>query len=131
MGAWGIGNFDNDDAADFLGNLGDSKVSDIKSLLSKVIAQTGYVEAPESSVAIAAAEVIAALKGAPSSEAPKQISRWIEQTKPRADAEAVTLALRLISRIKVDSELKDLWEEAGRLDEWQDRVEDLVQRLRC
>ncbi len=67
MGAWGYGPFENDDAMDFVGDLetatGTGHLSTILYAISDD--RTEYVEAPESSVAIAAAEVVAALLGHP------------------------------------------------------------------
>jgi hypothetical protein len=129
MGAWGSGGFDNDDAVDFLNDLPAKEVSAIKEILGRIEKQTGYIEAPECNVAIAAAEVIAASKGAPSSDAPSEIAAWIKEKRPTVVPELTGSALKAVGRIKADSELKDLWNEAGRLQEWRNRVEDLVQRL--
>jgi hypothetical protein len=74
-------------------------------------------------------EVIAALKGAPPSKAPEQIAVWIKEKKPTVVPELASSALKALGRIKADSELKELWEEAGRLQEWHDRIEDLERRL--
>jgi hypothetical protein len=129
MAAWGAGNFDNDDATDFLSDLRAKEVSDIKEIFLEIEKHTGYIEAPECSVAIAAAEVIAASKGAPASEAPPAIAAWIKEKRPTAVPELASSALKAVGRIKTDSELKELWEEAGRLHEWHGRLDDLAQRL--
>jgi hypothetical protein len=65
MGAWGFGSFDNDDAADWIFELEES--SGVTALVSafKAIKPDRYLEAPECSVALAAAEVVAALRGRP------------------------------------------------------------------
>ncbi|MGL5443372.1 MAG: DUF4259 domain-containing protein, partial [[Mycobacterium] stephanolepidis] len=55
MGAWGAGPFDNDDAADFLGDLRQS--DDIELQLARCLrmANADYLEAPEGSTVVAAA----------------------------------------------------------------------------
>ncbi len=67
MGAWGYGNFENDDAMDFVAGLetatGTRHLSIILSLIEDD--RNEYVEAPISSAAIAADEVVAALRGHP------------------------------------------------------------------
>jgi hypothetical protein len=68
MGAWGNGPFDNDDAADFLGELGAVGDADAVSVvlgdaLKAVINNDDYIEAPEMSRAIAAAAVVALFTG--------------------------------------------------------------------
>src|SRR5260370_9823941 len=129
MGAWGSGSFDNDDAVNFLSELRAKEVSDISEILSGIEKQTGYIEAPECSVVIAAAEVIAASKGAPTSKASPEIAAWIKEKRPTIVPELVSSALKAVGRLKTDSELKELWDEAGRLQEWHDRIDDLAQRL--
>jgi hypothetical protein len=129
MGAWGAGSFDNDDAADFLNDLSTKEVSDIKQILLGIEKQTGYIEAPECSVAIAAAEVVAAAKGAPPSEAPSELMEWIKERKPAVTPDLVSSALGAVGRIKADSELKELWEEGGQLQDWHSHIENLVERL--
>jgi hypothetical protein len=112
-----------------LNNLDAKQVSDIKEILWGIEKQTGYIQAPECNVAIAAAEVIAAAKGVPPSDAPSEIAAWLKEKRPAVVAKLADSALKAAGRIKADSELKDLWDDAGRLQEWQDRVEDLLQRL--
>ena len=64
MPGWGSGSFENDDAQDFLGELESLTVDGVKQKLSHAADHEGYLEAPESSVAVAAAEVVATAKGA-------------------------------------------------------------------
>lgn len=66
MGAWGSGSFDNDDALDWVNDLEGSKgTAVIEFALQAVLDESDYLEAPECSAALCAAEVVAALKGAP------------------------------------------------------------------
>jgi Domain of unknown function (DUF4259) len=64
MGAWGHGSFENDDAADWVHEFelqGASAVVPAQESVSK-IPEDEYLEAPEASVAIAAAEIVAAAR---------------------------------------------------------------------
>ncbi len=64
MGAWGTGSFDNDDAADLLTEVtGDGDLSLVREVFDNVPTSTEYVEAPDASQAIAAAEIVAAALG--------------------------------------------------------------------
>ena len=65
MGAWGLGNFDNGDALDWVVDLKEpSGLGILEKPLSAVQTKShGYLEAPECSIALAAAEVVAALCG--------------------------------------------------------------------
>jgi hypothetical protein len=73
MGAWGSDSFENDDAADWVADFCDAPdPAVIVKALSAVadLDASQYLEAPDCSVGIAAAEVVAALKGAPNSNLP-------------------------------------------------------------
>jgi hypothetical protein len=73
MGAWGSDSFENDDASDWVADLCDAPDhAAIVNTLSTVadIGASEYLEATDCSVGIAAAEVVAALKGVPNSNLP-------------------------------------------------------------
>ncbi|EMI41733.1 DUF4259 domain-containing protein [Rhodopirellula sp. SWK7] len=112
MGAWGHSTFDNDDAADWVADLEESTdMSDVIQALCGVTDDAeDYIEAPECSSAIAAAEVVAALNGNPSADLPGSVREWIEG-KPIPDAGLNTKACNAIDAVLSDSELKELWEE--------------------
>lgn len=66
-GAWGSGSFENDDALDLSTNLAQQPDTALvyQTLRGAVRDRTAYLEAPDGSAAVAAAEVVAALKGHP------------------------------------------------------------------
>jgi Domain of unknown function (DUF4259) len=78
MGAWGVGSFDNDDAADWLNDQlrRSADLRPIQTALDAVaqLDPTGYLEAPEASAAVAAAEVVAALAGDPAANLPSDVT---------------------------------------------------------
>ena len=129
MAAWGSGNFDNDDAQDWLGQLASLTVEDLSPILSRAADNTDYLEAPESSVAVAAAEAVAALKGAPAESVPREITEWVAKVKAKSGADLSDLAIRAVQRVRTNSELKDLWLEAEGLNEWSAALRDLEKRL--
>jgi len=130
MGAWGYGNWENDDAADWVYELEKNVGSDLlKRTLSKVTSNTNYLESPQCCEALAAAEVVAALKGSAGDDLPEEVQKWVFQNKPKFERELLTLALQAITRIKSDSELKELWEESGSAAEWLTLVKNLETRL--
>jgi hypothetical protein len=132
MGAWGYGPFENDDAMDFVGDLetttGTGHLSTILSLIEDD--RNEYVEAPESSSAIAAAEVVAALRGHPHPGLPEDVTRWVAQQAGSYEGLAHD-ALRAVGRIAESSELRELWEEADGFPSWQESIVDLIGRLRA
>ena len=129
MGTWGIGSFDNDDAADWVYELEESGGADAISQALRAIGPDGYLEAPDCSIALAAAEVLAALQGQPSESLPPEVITWVNDNPVEVDDDLLGLALMAIHRIETESELKDLWEESGELDEWAATLNDLKERL--
>ncbi len=135
MPGWGTGSFENEDAQSFLGRLHSLGIEDLKSILARAADGEDYLEAPESSIAVAAAEVVAALVAAAkdetaSSATPRQIFDWTRKTKSGASPDLVDLARRAVERVRTNSELKDLWLEAEGLNEWSSALRNLKERLR-
>jgi Domain of unknown function (DUF4259) len=128
MGGWGTGSFENDDAQGFLGQLKSFGIDDLRRILARA-AERDYMEAPESSIVIAAAEMIAALKGAPSEAVPREMEEWVGKAQGGSSPELNELARRAVNRVRINSELKDLWLEAEGLNEWSAGLRDLEQRL--
>ena len=133
MPGWGTGSFENEDAQSFLGRLNSLGIDDLRPILARAADQEDYLEAPESSIAVAAAEVVAALVAAAKEEtsgaAPRQIFDWISKNKAVAPPDLVDLARRAVERVRTNSELKDLWLEAEGLNEWSAALRELKERL--
>ncbi len=131
MGAWGIGNFENDDALDWLFQL--DKAVDITPLreeFERVLALDEQPESPDAAGVLAAGEILAALRGKPmADEIPEDAQKYIERVSETPTAEIVEIARKAISRIREDSELRELWQEEESEDEWLAIVDDLLNRL--
>jgi hypothetical protein len=131
MGAWGAGSFENDSACDWVMDLCESEDdSIIQEALLFVINTDDYIEVDEASEAIAAAEVVAAIKGFTSESLPEEVSTWIQEHKAADLPSLVSQSLQAINRIETDSELKDLWN--GRPvppTEWIENMSNLKARL--
>ena len=69
MGAWGVGIYDNDDAADWVAELEDGGLAVVSAALSTIV-DGDYVEAPEGARAVAAADVVARLRSGGGEESP-------------------------------------------------------------
>ncbi|MYV56087.1 DUF4259 domain-containing protein [Streptomyces sp. SID3212] len=113
MGTWDIGPFDNDTAADFGDALDEAAAGEregvVRSTLTHVIDTVGYLEAPESERAVAAAALVAAQchGGEPSDPI-------YGPEEPLPDVTGLRdLALQALERIMTGpSELMDLWAES-------------------
>jgi len=133
MGAWDIGPFENDDAADWLFELEDS--SDTSAIAEALRAVTGigeeYLETLESSNAIAAAEIVAALRAHPTDKLPDSAQAWIEENQELDVTSLVPTALSAIKRVRTDSELKEVWDESDDAEKWYATLDDLTARLKA
>jgi Domain of unknown function (DUF4259) len=133
MGAWGSGSFENDDASDWIADFCDEPDKELISDALSTVAEMGadeYLEAPECSVGIAAAEIVAALKGAANPDLPDDAKECVAKLNIKADPRMASLALKAIERIKTNSELKELWDEAESPNEWYSAIDNLETRLR-
>jgi hypothetical protein len=129
MGTWGYLPFENDDALDWLDELEAGGAKVVRAALAKV--DDGYVEAPEGSIAIAAADVIAACQGNASGGLPENVADWVTAHGAELTAEDAELALEAVGRVVgEESELAELWDDADE-PEWRESLEDLSERLRA
>jgi len=134
VGAWGPGPFDNDDASDFAANVGSKDdIAAVEAALDKVLAiGEGYLEAPEASNAIAAAEILALLVDRPSDETeyPDEIEEWAAESEHVPSDALRAKAVRALDRVLAPpSELLELWSEGDDLATWKASVEDAKRRL--
>jgi hypothetical protein len=134
MGAWGAGIFDNDDACDFAAEVVDGGgVERIASALDRVIdSGDGYLEAPEASEGLAAAELVARMNGRPGKRDAytEKIDAWVFGAKVRPTDELMNKARRVVIRVRAKpSELLELWSEGGDPSEFLAELDGLAERL--
>ncbi len=130
MGAWGPGSFENDDALDWVYELEKARNFQILADAFQTVLdlKDDYLEAPESCIAICAAEVTAGLLGNPADELPEEVVEWMDG-RPGPSEALVKLANNALNVILKNSELKDLWEETDYYDEWREIMLDIRARL--
>ena len=130
MGAWGVGHFENDDAGDWVWELEDARsLEPVVEAIAAVEAATDYLEAPDATIALAAAETIAAALGKPAPDLPDSVAAVVAVLPHPPDPDLVSRARAAVERIAADSELRELWEETEDFAAWQSKVADLIQRL--
>lgn len=130
MGAWGHEVFANDSALDWVVDLRNSEnVLPITAALMVVTKDDKYIEVDEGSAALAAAEVVAALKGKALINLPKDVATWIAQHHFEPDTSLVALAIQAIARVEQSSEVQELWEETEEYSLWRGTIQDLRRRL--
>ncbi len=127
MGAWGAGNFENDDALDFLAEIdGPGVLGSVFQALPP--AGDGEIDATDACRVLAAAEVVAAMMGRPSADCPAELTPRLKEFGKPTDA-LIDLARQGVSRVLFDSELLDLWNESDSREDWNIVVTDLIERL--
>ncbi len=128
MAGWGTGSFENDDARDWIGKLDRVAPAELTRIFSDAADGTTYIEAPEASVVVAAAEVVA-LSESSASGVPAAILNWTTENRQAFTADLKATAVRALERVRRNSELKDLWLEADGLNDWIAAIQDLQTRL--
>lgn len=131
MGAWDATSFGNDTANDWAYDLEDYEdlaylIQTLQSIFSD---EEEYLEAPLAEEAIAAAEVIAWLRGhpCPVNAYTEKIAAWVAAHPIPPPSEVVQLALSALDRIEgPESELAELWEDDP---DWTAAIANLRTRL--
>lgn len=134
MGAWGHGAFDCDSAADWAGDLDDAEPGARpglvrEALLAAVEAEDDF-DGDDGSIAIAAAAVVAAAipGGPPLDNNYGPDAATIEGLA--LGPEFVPLALSALHRVfREDSEWRELWDEAGQLEEARGALAPVLEAL--
>ena len=128
MAGWGTGSFENEHAQKWLGQLSSLRIDDLQKIFASAV-EADYLEAPDASVIIAAAEVLAAANAMPNLHVPNEISAWVGPNPAPPNPELLRLSLQAISKVRSNSELRDLWLQADGLNEWTAAIRDLERRL--
>jgi hypothetical protein len=132
MGAWGLGNFENDSAMDWLVDFAvKPELSVIEEPFNTVLNATEFIDSEESFVALAASEIIAACGDLPCNDFPEDIS--LKELKPLMKLETISRAIQVIYKIlhfEQHSELRELWQESDEYEDWIAIQNELIKRLK-
>lgn len=128
MGTWGHGTFHNDDAADWLYELEEGGLDVVDAAL-QAVTLGGYLAAPDCCTALAAAEVVAAMRGRGAPDLPRDLQAWVKERRAPPSAGLVERAQKAVAAVLADSELAELWRESGQFAAWEVVVRDLAGRL--
>ena len=131
MGAWGIGAFENDDAADWAWELEEGlDLGPVRQALAATMDTDGCLERPEGACAVAAAAVVAASFDGDIKGFPEEVGEWIDDHPDSATRGDARLALDALERVmSEESELRELWEETPDATKWATEIEKLRHRL--
>ncbi len=135
MGTWDMSSFGNDTACDWAYGLEDvNDLSYVESALDTVLAAGlgDYVDADAGACAVAAAEVIARLKGnwGEENSYTEPTDKWVRSHHVVPPAALVAKAVAALARIiSAPSELLELWQEGEDGGGWVDAVAELKERV--
>jgi hypothetical protein len=120
MGAWGHETFENDTAMDW--------VIELEQNRGTVFLSESLDDGVDED-ALAAAEVIAAVRGCPAAKLPEAVSQWVAANPASIGEGLLVQAREAVTRVRNDSELRELWEETTWVESWEESVDDLLKRL--
>lgn len=130
MAEWGPGIYENDDAMDWIYDLLDSGgLGRVKRALDVVLQDdVEDLEAADCRIALAAADLVAALDGDVNPNLPAEAEEWLTLVNKsvsglRAKAEEA------VHEIKDSSILRTRYKEKGTLDDWEKVINALLRRL--
>lgn len=129
METWGYGAFENDAGSDLVHDLKQAKGTKLlKDALAE--ARSSGWDSDVCQTAVAAAEIIAALKGAKVPGLPKDAVAWVLKNNQQPPAEPLVAQARdTVRAILANSELKEIWDESGNAGPWKDQMKALLARL--
>ena len=133
MGVWAAGNFENDASRDWF-YLVEEAVDPgavIASAVDNALGEAEYLGLDASFEAIAAAELFASCAGQASARLPDHVQRWVLAHPHQPHDSEMQQAIQAVSRVRAESELRELWAEIGegQENEWLREVDDLISRL--
>jgi hypothetical protein len=130
MGALEVGNFGNDEAADWVDDLEDSSGTKLLTQALAAAEKSAYIESLDCCVALAAAETIATANGHPPEDLLDGVRDWVKKQQDTGPIKALTArAAKVVRKLQNKSELRDLWEESDDWRAWQQVIEGLLRRL--
>jgi Domain of unknown function (DUF4259) len=130
MGTWDTGSFENDDAMDWVAELEIDGLGAVDAAFDALFdALENYLDAGLCANALAAAEVVAALRGRPAADFPVEVEDWLAAHPGAPGDELAAAARRAVDLVLGDSELAELWSESPEAPAWRAGVEELRARL--
>ena len=130
MGAWGVLPFENDTAVDWMWNLEEAIDTSVLTDALESVASSEALSCGDCEEAVAAAEVVAALRGKSPGDLPDEVGAFLRvQRKQKPPTKLSELAITVVQRIAEASDLKDRWGRSDRAHAWQEAMKDLLQQL--
>jgi hypothetical protein len=133
MGAWGFRSFENDEALDWVAELEESpSLTPVRRALRRARWNfTGFGISGTAECGIAAAEVVAAMRGRPAADLPEGLREWTSRTPvdSRTLKGLVSRAKYVCKKVVKDKAIRSRFFEEKDVAEWQAVVHELILRL--
>lgn len=132
MSAWGISNFENDTALDWVSAVVQQKeVSNLTKTIDSFVSDFKSNETTliDCSRFLTIAEVVAGLVGSPAEDFPEELSDWIEVKYLKLDKSTIDTTIKGVSLVLLDSEAKEMYLDSGYFKSWEKAQKDLIKRL--
>ncbi len=131
MGAWGIGNFENDSAGDWLYEFEENPTKDFLKKTLEAVFKEEYLDSDIASEALSAIEAITLIMGNSKEDEEELESIDFDVLKNQFNRPLYDKSINCINRIleKSNNELYELWEESESFEDWKHVVLDLKQRV--
>ncbi|MBL57629.1 MAG: hypothetical protein CMP61_10595 [Flavobacteriales bacterium] len=132
MSAWGISNFENDTALDWVAYLIEEKQGiNFKKFINTFVSEFTPDETSliECSKFLTVAETVAGLAGNPADDFPEELSDWVETKYIKIEQVTLDKAIEGVKLVMVDSEAKEMYLDSGYFKSWEKAQKDLIKRL--
>ncbi|MCE0559315.1 DUF4259 domain-containing protein [Motilimonas sp. E26] len=132
MGAWGIGNFDNDSAGDWTYELGESSDLTVIENAINAVFEDDYIDSDIGCEALAAIDTLARVKGnfGKKDSYTENVDEWVSKYNFEPPKELIENAVKAAKAILGDqSELSDIWRATEYFDAWRIEVESVIERV--
>ena len=132
MSAWGISNFENDTALDWVSDvIQKKKVNSLSDSIKEFISgfspdETSLIEC---SKFLTIAETIAGLVGSPAEDFPEELNDWVESKYIKIEQSTIDASIKGVKLILEDSEAKEMYLDSGYFKAWEKAQNDLIKRL--
>ena len=131
VGSWGLASFENDAAGDWflLVEEAPDPGAVMASAIDDVVSAAEFLEVDACCEAIAAAELCACCAGQRPDRLPDNVDGWVQANPHAPHADEVELAMQAVTRVREESELRELWEDSEDCSQWLAEMDQLVSRL--
>ena len=132
MSAWGISNFENDTALDWVNEIIQEKeITSLEESINSFLHEFSVecTSLMDCSKFLTIAETVAALIGKPDLDFPEELKEWVDSKCINVEQVTIDAAKKGVKLIMTDSEAKEMYLDSGYFKSWEKAQRDLIKRL--